>query len=49
MEIEQGHYQQLINEIGSLLEGGRQQAAQAVNTVLVQTYWHIGRHIVEFE
>ncbi len=31
------------------MEQGRQQAAQTVNTILVQTYWHIGQHIVEFE
>jgi predicted nuclease of restriction endonuclease-like (RecB) superfamily len=49
MEIEKVPYQQLITQIGSLLQNGRQQAAQAVNTVLVQTYWHIGQHIVEFE
>ncbi len=49
MIVEKSPYQQLITEIGSLLQGGRQQAAQAVNTILVQTYWHIGQHIVEFE
>ncbi len=49
MELEKVPYQQLITEIGSLLQNGRQQAAQAVNTILVQTYWHIGQHIVEFE
>jgi hypothetical protein len=32
-----------------LLQQGRQQAVQSVNTILVQTYWHIGQHIVEFE
>jgi predicted nuclease of restriction endonuclease-like (RecB) superfamily len=49
MEIEKAPYQQLITQIGSLLQSGRQQAAQAVNTILVQTYWYIGQHIVEFE
>ena len=49
MEIVKVPYQQLITQIGSLLQSGRQQAAQAVNTILVQTYWHIGQHIVEFE
>ncbi|AWG21276.1 hypothetical protein FFWV33_06870 [Flavobacterium faecale] len=42
-------YSNLIETIGSLLQQGRQQAAQAVNTILVQTYWTIGQHIVEFE
>jgi len=49
MQIEESKYTYLINEIGNLLEKGREQAAQSVNTVLVQTYWLIGRHIVEFE
>jgi hypothetical protein len=41
-------YQKLIVQIGGLLHQGRQQAAQAVNSLLVQTYWQIGRYIVEF-
>ena len=41
--------QQLKEQIGELLRRGREQAGRAVNTILVQTYWHIGRHIVEFE
>jgi predicted nuclease of restriction endonuclease-like (RecB) superfamily len=49
MDIEKAPYEQLITQIGSLLKSGRQQAAMAVNTILVQTYWHIGQHIVEFE
>ena len=42
-------YKSLIQEIGELLKAGRQQAGRAINAVLVQTYWQIGRHIVEFE
>lgn len=42
-------YPSLIGRIGELLELGRQRAGRAVNTILVQTYWEIGRHIVEFE
>ena len=49
MNIDKEPYQQLIIQIGSLLQSGRQQAAQAVNTILVKTYWLIGQHIVEFE
>jgi predicted nuclease of restriction endonuclease-like (RecB) superfamily len=49
MNLKKSPYDQLITQIGSLLHSGRQQAVQAVNTVLVQTYWHIGQHIVEFE
>ncbi len=42
-------YHSLINQIGDLLTKGREQAGRAVNTILVQTYWQIGRHIVEYE
>ncbi|QPH39313.1 PDDEXK nuclease domain-containing protein [Pedobacter endophyticus] len=42
-------YNCLIEEIGGLLQKGREQAARTVNTILVQTYWLIGRYIVEFE
>jgi len=42
-------YPGLVERIGELLELGRQRAGRAVNTILVQTYWEIGRHIVEFE
>jgi predicted nuclease of restriction endonuclease-like (RecB) superfamily len=49
VDIEKAPYQQLITQIGSLLQTGRQRAAQTINTILVQTYWHIGQHIVEFE
>lgn len=41
-------YEQLKTQIGELLRQGRIQAS-AINTILVQTYWQIGRHIVEFE
>lgn len=43
------NYQTLKEEIGELLAKGRERAASTINTILVQTYWHIGRHIVEFE
>jgi len=42
-------YNELIQQIGELLKTGRAQAGRAINTILVQTYWQIGQHIVEFE
>ncbi len=42
-------YSTLIDSIGSLLEHGRKQAFQAVNQILIQTYWQIGKRIVEYE
>jgi predicted nuclease of restriction endonuclease-like (RecB) superfamily len=49
MDLEKSKYTDLINQIGGLLLKGREQVAKSVNTILVQTYWLIGRHIVEFE
>lgn len=40
---------QLINRIGDILTLARQQTIQTVNTILVKTYWTIGREIVEHE
>lgn len=48
-DIEKPLYDQLVVQIGVLLQNGRKQAVQSVNTILVQTYWHIGQYIVEFE
>lgn len=49
MEPQRIQYENLISQIGELLHAGRQKAAQSVNTILVQTYMEIGRHIVEYE
>jgi predicted nuclease of restriction endonuclease-like (RecB) superfamily len=49
MEVQTNQYHQLISQIGDLLVAGRQKAAQEVNTILVQTYWEIGKYIVTFE
>jgi hypothetical protein len=32
-----------------LIIQARQQALRSVDTIQVQTYWQIGRHIIEFE
>ncbi len=42
-------YQTLVEGIGSLLAQGRSAALKKVNTILVETYWHVGQQIVEFE
>lgn len=49
MPLQKSPYNLLIDKIGILLSDGRKKAAQQVNTILVQTYWEVGRHIVEFE
>lgn len=48
-DITENSYQSLVDNIGTLLEQGRAQAIQKVNTILVDTYWHVGRRIVEYE
>lgn len=42
-------YNLLINEIGDFLEKGRKESFRKVNSILVLTYWKIGRRIVKFE
>lgn len=49
MQIQSDQYNKLIGEIGNLLALGRAKAAKEINTILVQTYWEIGKYIVEFE
>ena len=45
----QNEYQDLINNIGKALEKGRQKAFKTVDNILVQTYWDVGRLIIEYE
>ncbi|MTI12911.1 PDDEXK nuclease domain-containing protein [Sansalvadorimonas verongulae] len=42
-------YGVLVERVGELVQAGRKKAQQQVNAGLVKTYWHIGRHIVDFE
>ncbi len=42
-------YNQLVNNIGTILEKGRKEAIIIINQILVKTYWEIGRQIVEYE
>lgn len=49
MHLQEATYHNLKSSLVKLLSDGRQQAARAINTILVETYWHIGQHIVEYE
>jgi hypothetical protein len=40
---------QLLNDIRQLLSQSRQALVQSVNSAMVQTYWQVGRLIVEHE
>jgi len=39
----------LLDRIGIIINEARQKTVQTVNTILVKTYWEIGREIVEHE
>lgn len=42
-------YQSLLGRISEAYVTGQLRALQAVNTHITETYWQLGRHIVEFE
>lgn len=42
-------YHKLLDQISDTYTQGRILAVQAVNTHITETYWQVGRHIVEFE
>jgi predicted nuclease of restriction endonuclease-like (RecB) superfamily len=46
---EDKQYDLLIQQISSLVSNAKKQVATAINNTLVETYWHIGKYIVEFE
>ena len=48
-DLQPNNYNLLVEQIGDLLTLSREKVAKSVNTILVQTYWEIGRYIVEFE
>lgn len=42
-------YSSLINDIGNILVEARGTICREINTVMVDTYWNIGKYIVEYE
>ncbi|SEA46445.1 Predicted nuclease of restriction endonuclease-like (RecB) superfamily, DUF1016 family [Pseudobutyrivibrio sp. ACV-2] len=42
-------YEELLLKVGTTLEKGRSRVAAAIKTIMVDTYWEIGRDIVEYE
>ena len=42
-------YQSLLGKISEVYATGQARAAQAVNVHITETYWQMGRDIVEFE
>ena len=49
IEPRDNEYDDLFDEVAQILETARHTAARAVNAVLTQTYWEIGRRLVEVE
>ncbi|MFT3878994.1 MAG: DUF1016 N-terminal domain-containing protein [Gemmatales bacterium] len=43
------NYTQLLKLISATLRTGQSSAVRAASVHLLETYWRIGRHIVEFE
>jgi predicted nuclease of restriction endonuclease-like (RecB) superfamily len=43
------NYQTLVNHISNAYLKGQNNSYQAINNELINTYWQIGKHIVEFE
>jgi len=49
MKPAQGDLPRLLVEVRQIIAAARHQVLRAVDTVQVQTYWQVGRHIVEYE
>lgn len=47
--IIQSNYKELLNKVSYLLEEARRKTVRRINTIITQTYWVIGRLIVEEE
>jgi len=48
-KINKDKYGLLIEQISTLITEAKGRVAVAINSTLVETYWHIGKYIVEFE
>jgi len=46
---QESKYSTLINNISSLLEQGRKQMCQSINSILIKTYWEIGKQVIIYE
>lgn len=47
--LKKSNYNDLVQSIGSLIQSARMQVVQAINTEMVNLYWEVGKHIVEYE
>ncbi len=42
-------YEELIDKVGLVLQAGRRNIANAINLSIVNSYWQIGKYIIEYE
>jgi len=49
IDVISGGYQNLVSQISETYSNGYQKTVAAVNSNMIETYWKIGEHIVEFE
>jgi len=49
IEMNQTEYHKLLEHISNVYSSGQAHAVNAVNIHLLETYWKIGQHIIEFE
>lgn len=49
IDVLMGSYQNLVSQISEIYSNGYRKAVAAVNSNMIETYWKIGEHIVEFE
>lgn len=49
VKVPDGALTTLAESIASLVDKAKRDVVRNVNHTMVHTYWHIGRHIVEFE
>jgi len=47
--ITSNQYSHLLDNISKIIDQGRRNAYLAVSTIIIKTYWEIGKEIVEFE
>ena len=48
-KLSENKYDNLVEKIGLLIVKKQEKAFASVNTILLETYWKIGKYIVEFE
>ena len=49
IKIKKATYKNLLDKVSNLIEEARRKTVRHINTVITQTYWEIGRLIVEEE